>query len=213
AVERQNLEAVPGQIEVADDLRAQERDHVRAHREAEAGEHFLGDGRAAEHVPALEDEHLPPGPGPICGGRQSAVAATDDDGVLPHRLSPTPPFITKPTRSSSVMSRNGSPATATRSASLPGSIVPTRSLHPRISAAVFVAEVMAAIGAWPRRTREANSRAFCPCGITAASVAKPIGRPAFRTQRDDRSLESFLLRERSRSDPGGVGVAPADSPA
>ena len=52
-------------------------------------------------------------------------------------------FITHVTRSSSVMSRSGSPATAIRSANLPASIVPIRSLQPMISAAVFVADRMA----------------------------------------------------------------------
>ena len=61
AVERQDLEAVPRQVELADDLGPQQRDDVGADGELEAGEDLLGDRRAAEHVAALEHEHLPPG--------------------------------------------------------------------------------------------------------------------------------------------------------
>ena len=42
----------------ADDLRPQQRHHVGADRELEAGEHFLGHRGSAQDVPALEDEHL-----------------------------------------------------------------------------------------------------------------------------------------------------------
>ena len=48
AVERQNLEAVPRQIEIADDLRPQQRHDVRADRELEAGKYFFRHGGAAE---------------------------------------------------------------------------------------------------------------------------------------------------------------------
>ena len=74
------------QVELADDLRAQQRDDVGADREAEAGKHLLGDGRAAEHVPALEHEHLAPGAREIGGGGQAVVAAADDDRVVTHLI-------------------------------------------------------------------------------------------------------------------------------
>ena len=45
-------------------------------------------------------------------------------------LNTWPPFMTNFTRSSSVISAIGSPATATRSANLPASTEPTRSCHP-----------------------------------------------------------------------------------
>src|SRR5439155_26723532 len=73
----------------------------------------------------------------------------------PHQrlsLKTAPPFITQTTRCSSVMSRSGSPATATTSANFPRSIVPARSLHPMISAAIRVAEAIASIGDWPSLT-------------------------------------------------------------
>jgi hypothetical protein len=43
ALERQDLQTVSRQLEVADDLGAQQAHHVGEHRELEAGEHFLGD--------------------------------------------------------------------------------------------------------------------------------------------------------------------------
>src|SRR2546422_7304710 len=48
-----------GKIEVPDDLRPQQRDHVRAHGELESWEDFLGYGRAPQHVATLErsEEH------------------------------------------------------------------------------------------------------------------------------------------------------------
>ena len=46
------------QVQLADDLGPQQRDHVRADRELEAREDLLGHGRAAQDVPALQDEDL-----------------------------------------------------------------------------------------------------------------------------------------------------------
>ena len=69
------------QIELADDLRPQQRDDVRADRELEARKHFFGDRRAAEHVPPLEHEDLPPRAREIRGVDQAVVAAADDDDV------------------------------------------------------------------------------------------------------------------------------------
>ena len=85
AVERQQLHAVARQIELADDLRPQQRDHVRADRELEAGKDLFGDGRAAEHVPALEHEDLASRPREIGGAGQPVVPAADDDRVVAHR--------------------------------------------------------------------------------------------------------------------------------
>jgi len=52
----------------------------------------------------------------------------------------SPPFITKRTCSRIVTSATGSPSTATMSANLPGSRVPTRSDQPSRSAALSVAD-------------------------------------------------------------------------
>ena len=77
---------MPRQIELADDLGPQQRDDVRADGELEAGEHLLGDRGAAEHVPPLEHEHLPPGAREIGRVDEAVVAAADDDRVVVHAL-------------------------------------------------------------------------------------------------------------------------------
>ena len=82
AVERQDVEAVPGQLELADDLRPQQRHDVREDREPEAREDLLGDGRAAEDWPPLEDERPQPGPREVGGADEAVVAAADHDGVV-----------------------------------------------------------------------------------------------------------------------------------
>ena len=82
AVERQNFQAVAGQVEVANDLRPQQRDHVGADRELESGENFFGDGGAAEHVAALEHQNFLAGARQIGGVDQAVVASADDDYVV-----------------------------------------------------------------------------------------------------------------------------------
>ena len=76
---------MPRQVELADDLRPQQRHDVRADREVEAGKHFFGDGGAAEHVPPLEHEHLAAGAREVGGRGQAVVAAADDDRVVAHQ--------------------------------------------------------------------------------------------------------------------------------
>ena len=84
AVERQYLQAVPREVQIADDVGPEQGDDVGALGEVEAGEHLLRHRRAAEHVPPLEDEHLAPGPREIRGVREAVVSASDDDGVVRH---------------------------------------------------------------------------------------------------------------------------------
>jgi hypothetical protein len=81
-VERQDLQAVTRQVEVADDLGAQQRDDVGADRVLEARVDLLGDRGAAQHVPALEDEDLPARAREIRGAHEAVVAAADDDDVV-----------------------------------------------------------------------------------------------------------------------------------
>jgi hypothetical protein len=49
ALERKNLEAVPRQIEIANDLGAEQAHDVGENRELEARKYLLGHGRAADH--------------------------------------------------------------------------------------------------------------------------------------------------------------------
>ena len=52
---------------------------------------LLGDGRAAEHVALLEDEHPAPGAREVGRAGQAVVSPPDDDGVVGLRhFSPDP---------------------------------------------------------------------------------------------------------------------------
>src|SRR5689334_14335373 len=82
AVERQNLQAMPWQVEIADDFGPQQGNHVRAHGKLEAGKDLFGDSCAAKHMTTLEDEHFLPSTGQVCGIDQTVVAAADYDGVI-----------------------------------------------------------------------------------------------------------------------------------
>ena len=82
ALQRKDLEAVPGQLELPDDLGTKEADHVRQNRELEPGEDLLGYRRATHQVPPLQNEHLPTSPGQVRGGREPVMAPADHDGVV-----------------------------------------------------------------------------------------------------------------------------------
>ena len=84
AVEREDLEPVRRQIELANDLGTKQRDDVRADGEVKALEDLLSDRGAAEDVAAFEDQHLASGSGQVGGGGQAVVPAADDDGVVSH---------------------------------------------------------------------------------------------------------------------------------
>ena len=82
AIERQNLEAVAREIEVADDLGPEQGDDVRADGEFESRKDLFGDRGAADEVPAFEDEHFSAGARQICGGGEAVVARADHDRVV-----------------------------------------------------------------------------------------------------------------------------------
>ncbi len=82
AVERQDLETVTREVELADDLRSQQRHHVRADGVLEAGEDLLGHRRPAEHVPPLDHEHLAARLRQIGRVDEPVVAAADHDHVV-----------------------------------------------------------------------------------------------------------------------------------
>src|SRR6185295_1113581 len=82
AVERQNFETMPRQIEFANDLRAQQRDNVGANGKLKTGKDFFGNRRAAEHVAPLKHEHTLARAREIRRIYQTVVAAADDDDVV-----------------------------------------------------------------------------------------------------------------------------------
>ena len=73
---------MPGQLQLAHDLRPQQRDDVRGDAEPEAGDDLLGDRGAAQHVSALEHDHPHAGARQVGGGHQAVVATADHDRVV-----------------------------------------------------------------------------------------------------------------------------------
>ena len=82
ALEREDLQAVARQIEIPDDLRAEQAHNVGAHGVLESGVDLFGDGGTPEHVPLLEHHDTLARPGEVGGVDEAVVAPTDDDGVV-----------------------------------------------------------------------------------------------------------------------------------
>src|SRR5262249_14435196 len=86
AVEREDLEAVARQIELADDFGAQERDDVGGDGELESRKDLFGHRRTSQQVAPLEHENLASRAREISGVDEAVVPADDDDVVgLAHR--------------------------------------------------------------------------------------------------------------------------------
>ena len=66
AVQRQNFQSVPGQIQLPDNLRPQQRNHVRTFRKKEARENLLGYRCPAQHVTAFQNDDFFPCFGKVC---------------------------------------------------------------------------------------------------------------------------------------------------
>ena len=77
-----DLQAVARELEVAEQLRAQQAAHVGAVRVHPAFLDLAADGRAADPGHALDHEHLEPGAREIGGVGQAVVARADDDRVV-----------------------------------------------------------------------------------------------------------------------------------
>ena len=75
-------EAVLDEVQVLDDVRPQQAEGIGEGREPEARTQLLGDGRAADEVPALEDERSQARLGEVGAVGQAVVAAADDDRVV-----------------------------------------------------------------------------------------------------------------------------------
>ena len=74
-------EAVLGQLEIMDDVGAQQAERVRERGEVEPGDQLLGDRRAADDVAPLDDQRLQARLGEVRAVDQAVVAAADDDRV------------------------------------------------------------------------------------------------------------------------------------
>ena len=82
AVEGKDLKSVAGKIEIANNLRAKQRDYIRTNRKLEAGENFLRASRAAEDVASLEHEDPLSSFCQISGVGEAVVAAANNDYVI-----------------------------------------------------------------------------------------------------------------------------------
>ena len=71
----EHVVSVPGQPQVGDKIRRQERNHVRQRGHQVVGtEGALADRGASQHVPPLADEHVQPVPGQVRGGDQAVMS-------------------------------------------------------------------------------------------------------------------------------------------
>jgi hypothetical protein len=82
AFERQDMQSMSRQLEVADDLRAQQAHDVGKHREGETRKDLLAHRGATENRATLEHEHLASGAREV-GGIDEAVVATADHDRIP----------------------------------------------------------------------------------------------------------------------------------
>ena len=73
---------MPRQLEVADDFRPQQADHVGELGEAVAGEDLLGHRSAAHDLAPLENHHLLARAREVGAGDQAVVARADHDRVV-----------------------------------------------------------------------------------------------------------------------------------
>ena len=81
-VERLELQAVPCEVEVVNDLRPEQADHVGEDRNRESRQDLLAEGGAAHPVVLFDQQNPPSGPRQVTGRDQPVVPAPDDDGVV-----------------------------------------------------------------------------------------------------------------------------------
>ena len=82
ARQRQDLQAVPRQLQVADDLGPQQAHHVREFGEAVARKDFFRDGGAADDFAPLQHADLLAGAREVRGRDHAVVAGADDEGIV-----------------------------------------------------------------------------------------------------------------------------------
>ncbi len=77
-----DAQPVRAEIEIADDLRIEQRDRVGRNRVAKAGVEFLRDGGAADHRPPLEHGDIEARHRQVGGTGEAIVPAADDRHVV-----------------------------------------------------------------------------------------------------------------------------------
>src|SRR5260370_27875381 len=81
-VGRENFTVEVFELEVARNIGAERAERVRESGSTEAGMKFLGDGAAADHFAAFEDDRLEAALAEIESGDQSVDTAADDNDAL-----------------------------------------------------------------------------------------------------------------------------------
>src|SRR6187551_452237 len=87
ALAEHDLQAVPLQFHVADDLGLQQADGVARRRIPEARQELVGNRCAADFVRRFQYGDLHPLAGQVEGAGEAIVAGADDDRILGHRIS------------------------------------------------------------------------------------------------------------------------------
>ena len=77
---------MPWQVQLADDLRAEQRHDVRTHRIFETWMDLFGDRGAAKYVTAFEYKHLAPGASEVRSIYETIVTAAYHDDVEVHAI-------------------------------------------------------------------------------------------------------------------------------
>ena len=90
-VRRKNLTAKTVKLHVADDIRPQRAERMRQRGSTKAGIEFFGDGAAADHFAAFENERLESALGHIESGDQGVVTAANENHTLSERHISSPP--------------------------------------------------------------------------------------------------------------------------
>ena len=81
-----DLQAVPLELQVADDLRVEQADRVAGRRIAEARQEFVGDCRAADRLGRFQDGDLQALRCEIISAGQAVMACADHDNVEFHQV-------------------------------------------------------------------------------------------------------------------------------
>ena len=76
-----HAQPMAGETQFGDHPGIEQAHGVAGGRVAEARVELLGDGRPADHPPALEHGHPQPRPGEVTGAGEAVVTAADDQGV------------------------------------------------------------------------------------------------------------------------------------
>ena len=82
SIQRQNFQAMTWKVEIANDLRPQQRNYIRANRELKPRHDLFGHGGATKHMAALQQQNFFSGACQVGGVHQAVVAAANHNYVV-----------------------------------------------------------------------------------------------------------------------------------